>query len=57
MGGQDERDGAAKVLRNLLNAVAEGTLQAESPAERTIVRRWEGAAIALEKVDEPSQND
>jgi hypothetical protein len=43
-----DRQAAAKLARRLLDAVARGELDAESPAARRLLRRIEGAVAAWE---------
>lgn len=45
------RTEAAALLRRVLDAVDRGELAADGPAAVAVVRRCEGAAIALEVMD------
>lgn len=46
-----DRTEAAALLRRVLDAVDRGELSADGPAAVAVVRRCEGAAIALEVMD------
>jgi hypothetical protein len=46
-----EREQAADLLRGVLAAVDRGDLAADGPAGAGVVRRLEGALLALEAVD------
>jgi hypothetical protein len=47
-----ERQEAADLLRRLLDAVQRGDLAADGPAAVAVVRRLEGAILALEVQDQ-----
>jgi hypothetical protein len=46
-----DRTEAAALLRRVLDAVDRGALAADGPAAVAVVRRCEGAVIALEVID------
>jgi hypothetical protein len=48
-----EREQAAALLRDILNAVNRGNLSADGPAAVALERRLEGALLALEAMDRP----
>lgn len=57
MTGRADRAAAARQLRSLLDAEAEGRLSAPGPAGSRLLRRLEGAVLALEAADPPSRVD
>ncbi len=48
MGRREVESDLAQALRRLLDAIDRGEITADTPAERRIVRRIEGAVVALE---------
>lgn len=50
-----DRDNARALLRRVLDAVDRGDLTADGPAAVGVVRRLEGALLALREIDEPRE--
>ncbi|HSH58250.1 MAG TPA: hypothetical protein VK988_01160 [Acidimicrobiales bacterium] len=48
MGGREVGSDLAQALRRLLDAVDRGEVTADTPSDRRMVRRIEGAVVALE---------